>query len=131
MFGRPAVHAIKLKAGETIDLFRWCAMVLPPRYAGRISKGTQLSACAEALLEWSTELARQPDRLTAEACERLKNMARLHLSLLRDAGIQIKPKHHLFWHLNTRTRRLPLSATHAAPFSGRGFAHCAWTLQLS
>ena len=108
MFGKPTVHIVKMKAGETMDLFRWCTSSLLPTYYDRISKGAQLRACAEPLQEWTLELARQPDRVPHEACERLTKMALLHLTLLRDAGVQVKPKHHLFWHLNNRTRPLPL-----------------------
>ena len=116
MFGTPETHAIKAKGGETMDLFRWCTMMLLPSYAARIRRGVQLKTCADALLAWTDDLARQPDCISLEACERLKNLARQHLIGVRAAGIQIKPKHHLFWHMNTRTRHL-LLICHPPPHS--------------
>ena len=108
MFGKPAVHAIKTKAGETMDLFRWCISSLLPAYDGRLLRGTRLRSCAEALAEWNAELGRQPNCPPPEGCERLKRLALLHLTQLRRAGIPVKPKHHLFWHLTLRTRLAPL-----------------------
>ena len=104
MFGDPEQHMIKTKAGETQDLFRWCATSLLPKYQGRIVRGPKLRSCAHALLDWYVELSAQPDLPSEDACARLKSLALRHLVQLRRAGIPRRPKHHLFWHLNTRTR---------------------------
>ena len=103
MFGTPTAHTIKSKGAETVGLFRWCVESLLPQFSHRLDRGAALRSCSETLLTWYTEYDAMPDCPSGPECERCEHLALLHLIRLRRAGIHRKPKHHLFWHMCSRT----------------------------
>ena len=94
---------IRAKAAETLGLFDFFVEVVLPKFGKSIPRGDASLECARALSAWLVLLQRLPDVPSDEECEELNGLCARHLTLLEPAGASYKPKHHLLWHLSTRT----------------------------
>eukprot|EP00959_Pyramimonas_sp_CCMP1952_P304434 6371216-Pyramimonas_sp.AAC.1 len=65
-----------------------------PEERGAIDKGVELPKCSRYLYQWNDYLDGQPDVLTRESCDRLEELALLHVISLSRAGVGAKQKHH-------------------------------------
>lgn len=108
MVGTEESQTVKLKAAETRHLLPF-TLLLVREHRQAVSEHVNVNALigsGEALLEYTMILAREPRRVSDSAQRDLIRHCHKHIHLAMDAGILLRPKHHLFRHLSSRIQDL-------------------------